>query len=193
VKSQLLIICKIFATPAQTPCVLDRPESRGNLASYSFPDAEDPAFYEGMEERSRSLDRDKYIKTGIFMVLFERFHSLRGFENLMLDFYLEREKFEALADRIVEFDIGIIRNTARRFPGLIDGIGFSGDWGTGQAAFISVELFDEFFKPRGRVLQTPGQKDLSAVWGGRGRGLRRFRLRRFPGRRRYRPGQTGHV
>ncbi|MDR2618155.1 MAG: hypothetical protein LBC62_04710, partial [Treponema sp.] len=105
-------------------------------------------FWEGIEERSRRMDPDKYITTGIFMVLFERLHSLRGFENLMLDFYLEREKLEALADRIVEFDIGIIRNTARRFPGRVDGISFSDDWGTEQAAFISVGLFEEFFKPR---------------------------------------------
>ena len=82
------------------------------------------------------------------MVLFERLHSLRGFENLMLDFYIEREKIEALADRIVEFDLGIIRELSRRFPDLIDGIGFTDDWGTEQAAFISVDLFDEFFKPR---------------------------------------------
>jgi hypothetical protein len=118
------------------------------LENYQFPDPEDPLFWEGLEERSRKLDPNTYIKTGIFMVLFERLHSLRGFENLMLDFYLEREKLEALTDRIVEFDIGIIRNTARRFPGLIDGISFSDDWGTEQAAFISVELFDQFFKPR---------------------------------------------
>jgi hypothetical protein len=118
------------------------------LGDYKFPDPDDPVFWEGTEERSRRLNLNKYIKTGIFMVFFERLHSLRGFENLMLDFYFERKKLEALADRIAEFDIGIIRNTARRFPGLIDGIGFSDDWGTEQAAFISVELFDEFFKPR---------------------------------------------
>ena len=118
------------------------------LNNYKFPDPDDPVFWEGLEEKRHKLDTDKYIKTGIFMVFFERLHSLRGFENLMLDFYLEREKLEALAKRIVEFDIGIIQNTARRFPGLIDGIGFSDDWGTEQAAFISVELFDEFFKPQ---------------------------------------------
>jgi len=118
------------------------------LQGYDFPDPDNPVFWAGMDERAKLLDRDKYVKTGIFMVLFERLHSLRGFENLMLDFYLEREKIEKLADRIVEFDIGIIRNTSRRFPGLVNGISFSDDWGTEQAAFISVELFDEFFKPR---------------------------------------------
>jgi len=118
------------------------------LEDYKFPDPNDPVFWEGLEEKSLKIDKEKYVKTSIFMVLFERLHSLRGFENLMLDFYLEREKIENLADRIVKFDIGIIQNTSQRFPGLIDGISFSDDWGTEQAAFISVELFDEFFKPR---------------------------------------------
>ena len=118
------------------------------IKNFKFPNPDDPAFWEGLEVKSQTLDTDKYIKTSIFMVFFERLHSLRGFENVMLDFYLEREKLEALADYIVEFDIGIIRNMSQRFPGLIDGISFTDDWGTEQAAFISVELFDDFFKPR---------------------------------------------
>jgi hypothetical protein len=127
-------------------------EDWNNLSTYHFPDPDDPVFYEGMEERSQKLDREKYIQTGIFMVLFERLHSLRGFENVMLDFYLEREKLAALADRIVEFDIGIIRNISKRFPGIIDGISFSDDWGTELNAFISRDLFDEFFKPRYKIV-----------------------------------------
>ena len=117
------------------------------LKDYKFPNPCYPVFWEGIEERSRIIDASKYIKTGIFMVLFERLHALRGFENVMLDLYIERENLEALADRIVEFDIGIIKNTAIRFPGLIDGISFTDDWGTEQAAFISTELFDEVFLP----------------------------------------------
>ena len=65
-------------------------ESWDNLSGYRFPDPDNPVFWEGIEERAKALDRDLYIKTGIFMVFFERLHSLRGFENLMMDFYLER-------------------------------------------------------------------------------------------------------
>ena len=36
----------------------------------------------------------KYIKTGIFMLLFERMHALRGFENVLTDFYLKKEKID---------------------------------------------------------------------------------------------------
>jgi len=117
------------------------------LGRFRWPDPDDPAFYLGMEERFRGSD-DKYVTTGIFMLLFERLHALRGFENTLTDLYLERERLEALADRIVAFDLGIIENISRRFPGRIHGFSFTDDWGTELATFISPALWDDFFKPR---------------------------------------------
>jgi len=117
------------------------------LGCFRWPDPDDPAFYLGMEERFRGSD-DKYVTTGIFMLLFERLHALRGFENTLTDLYLERERLEALADRIVAFDLGIIENISRRFPGRIHGFSFTDDWGTELATFISPALWDDFFKPR---------------------------------------------
>jgi len=119
------------------------------LERYRWPDPDDPAFYEGMEGRFAGSE-GKYVSTGIFMLLFERMHALHGFENTLADLYLERERIEMLADRIVEFDLGIIRNVARRFPNSIHGFGFTDDWGTQQAVFIRPQLWDEFFKPRYR-------------------------------------------
>lgn len=119
------------------------------LAHFRWPDPDDPAFYEGMEKRF-SGSEGKYVITSIFMLLFERMHALHGFENTLVDLYLERERIEMLADRIVEFDLGIIRNIARRFPGCIHGLGFTDDWGTQQAVFVNPRLWDEFFKPRYR-------------------------------------------
>ncbi len=82
------------------------------------------------------------------MLLFERMWALHGFENTLADLYLERERIEMLADRIVEFDLGIIHNIARLFPGQIHGLWFTDDWGTQQALMISPRLWQEFFKPR---------------------------------------------
>jgi len=48
------------------------------LSGYKFPDPDDPVFWEGTEERAKLLDNDTYIKTSIFMVFFERLHSLRA-------------------------------------------------------------------------------------------------------------------
>ena len=124
------------------------------LDHFRWPDPDNPAFYTGMEERFAGSD-DKYVTSGIFMLLFERMQALHGFENTLLDLHLERERIEMLADRIVEFDLGIIRNIARRFPGRIHGFGFTDDWGTQQDVFVHPRLWDEFFKPRyQRIFET---------------------------------------
>ena len=117
------------------------------LDHYRWPDPDDPAFYEGMEERFAGSD-GKYVMTSIFMLLFERMHALHGFENTLTGLYLERQRIEMLADRIVEFDLGIIRNISQRFPGRIHGLGFTDDWGTQLDLMIRPQLWTEFFKPR---------------------------------------------
>jgi uroporphyrinogen decarboxylase len=117
--------------------------------AYRWPDPDDPAFYDGMEARFAGSE-GKYVRTGIFMLLFERMHSLHGFEDTLTDLYLEREHSEALADRIVEFDLGIIENIRRRFGDRVHGFSFTDDWGTQQNVFVRPALWDEFFKPRYR-------------------------------------------
>jgi len=117
------------------------------LASYRWPDPDNPTFYQGMEKRIEGSE-GKYVTTGIFMLLFERMHALHGFENVLRDLYLEGERTSELADRIVEVDLGIIENISRRFPGRIHGFTFTDDWGTENALFIRPELWHEFFKPR---------------------------------------------
>jgi hypothetical protein len=126
-------------------------ESWKALDHYRWPDPDDQAFYSGMEERFAGSE-GKYVSTSIFMLLFERMHALHGFNQTLSDLYLERERIEALADRIVEIDLGIIENVARRFPGRIHGFGFTDDWGTQQNLIINPHLWVEFFKPRYRRL-----------------------------------------
>mgnify|MGYP005841558619 FL=1 len=119
------------------------------LDRFRWPDPDDPALYQGMEERFAGSE-GRYVLTGIFMLLFERMHALRGFENTLADLHLERERTELLADRIVEYDLRIMENIARRFPGRIHGFTFTDDWGTEQATFISPTLWRTLFQPRYR-------------------------------------------
>ena len=118
-----------------------------DLDGYYWPDPDNPEFYAGMEKKLEGTE-GYYMRTGIFMLLFERLHGLRGFENTLMDLYLERENIEKLADRIVEFDLRLIENISSRFPGQIDGLSFTDDWGTELALFINPILWREFFKPR---------------------------------------------
>jgi hypothetical protein len=117
------------------------------LDKYTFPDPDNADFYEGMEEKFEG-GNGKYIKTGIFMLLFERLHSLRGFENTLTDFHLEQNKVEKLADRIVEFNLRVIESISSRFPGRMHGFTFSDDWGTERGTIISPRMWTDFFKPR---------------------------------------------
>ena len=122
-------------------------EEWDSLSKYTWPNADNPAFYEGMEDQFIGLD-GKYILTDIFMLLFERMQALRGYENCLTDFYYQPEKTEKLADQIVEFDLGIIRNISKRFSGRIHGMAFTEDWGTQQALMVHPRLWRAFFKPR---------------------------------------------
>jgi uroporphyrinogen decarboxylase len=122
-----------------------------NLDSYCWPDPDNPLFYAQMEQKFKN-STDKYICTGIFMLLFERMHALHGFENTLADLLLEREKIEFLADKIVEFDLGIIANISSRFQNQIHGFSFTDDWGTQNNLFIKPQLWDAFFKVRYKII-----------------------------------------
>ncbi len=115
--------------------------------SYRWPDPDAPWYYEGMEERFAGSE-GQYVTTDIFMLLFERMHTLRGMNDVLSELYTDRPRMEYLADRIVEFDLGVIRNIGRRFPGRIHGFTFTDDWGTELATFVSPRMWCDFFQPR---------------------------------------------
>ena len=121
------------------------------LDRYTWPDADDPVLYEGMEQQLQDADQ-KFVMTRIFMLLFERMCSLRGFSNALVDLALEDPRIEALADRIVEFDLTIINNISRRFPGQIHALYFTDDWGTERSTLISPRLWQDFFQARYQCL-----------------------------------------
>jgi len=121
------------------------------LDSYRWPDPDTPAFYEGMDARFEGL-QGKYVTCGIFMLLFERMHALHGFENTLIDLMQERVTMERLADRIMKFDLGIIENLSRRFPGQIHGFLVTDDWGSETSTLIHPKLWRDFFQPRYRRL-----------------------------------------
>ena len=121
--------------------------NQDDFESFDWPDPEDAAFYNGMEDRFGGCE-GKYVTTGIFMLLFERMQALLGFEKTLTNLVLEREWMETIADRIVAFDLGVIRNISSRFPGQIHGFNFTDDWGTQKALFVKPSLWEDFFRPR---------------------------------------------
>jgi len=116
-------------------------------AAYRWPDPLDPAYYAGMGERFGGA-QGKYVTTSIFMLLFERMHSLRGMANVLTELYTDPQRMAYLADRIVAFDEAVIRHIGQLFPGRIHGFTFTDDWGSEQATFVSPKMWCSFFQPR---------------------------------------------
>lgn len=78
---------------------------------------------------------------------FTTYSFLRGFENAMLDFVLERERAEELLNGIFDFEKKLITLAAEAG---FDGFHFGDDWGTQDSLIIAPRLWREIFKPRYR-------------------------------------------
>lgn len=132
----------------------------GNLSKmkdFPWPDGNDPRRYEDMPRQLAEIEanpnqKDKFVVTGIFMILWERMHSLHGFENCMIDMIDNTPEINELADRILQYDIEVVHNTYRVCGDKVQAINFSEDWGTETDLMISPSLFRSFFMPRYKKL-----------------------------------------
>jgi len=128
-------------------------EDLAGMKDFPWPDADDPRRYADVPRALEEIAadparRDKYAVTSIFMILWERMHSLHGFENCMVDLMEDAPALHELADRILEFDLGVVRNMHRIAGPRIQGFSFTEDWGTELDVHISPDLWRRFFFPR---------------------------------------------
>ena len=86
----------------------------------------------------------RYIVAKISRCLFERAWSLRGMENLLIDFVENPSFVHELFGLITEFDLQII-DALEPLP--IDAIRFSDDWGGQLGMLMSPETWRSFIKP----------------------------------------------
>ncbi|HMB00775.1 MAG TPA: uroporphyrinogen decarboxylase family protein [Spirochaetota bacterium] len=120
-----------------------------DVSKMTIPDYNQSWRYETCEDVFRQAEKEeKYTSVGIFMILFERMHSLAGFEKILMGLMTDRKKMEELADKIVAAQISLVKNYQQRFGDRLHAFGMTEDWGTQKAAFISRELWDDFFFPR---------------------------------------------
>lgn len=120
---------------------------------FPWPDGNDPRRYEKVPAQLNAAladpkTKDKYFLTGVFMLLWERMHSLHGFENCMVSLMDDDPAIHEVADRIVDFDVAIMRNMHRLCGRKMQGFSFTEDWGTQLDTHVSPDLFRQFFMPR---------------------------------------------
>lgn len=117
------------------------------LDSFQFPDPRDDSIYHNIASQlARSQDQYNLDST-IWFTFFERIHFLHGFDQTLIDLLTAKEDIKKLIDKVSEFNIQVVKEIGRRFPGQIHGINLSDDWGTQNATIIGQDLFREMFAP----------------------------------------------
>lgn len=123
-----------------TGCVLSEPTLNG----YQFPNPLDPRFYANIESEIKAKP-DMFRVFQIGFSLYERAWTLRGIENLLMDFIDEPEFVHALLDAICDYNLAQI-DQALTYE--IDAVYFGDDWGQQHGLVMGYNLWKEFVFPR---------------------------------------------
>ena len=120
-------------------CVLAEP----TLSGFALPDPLDPRFFSDIPGKiQRHGARFRVFQLGFS--LWERAWTLRGTENLMMDFY-DRPRFvRELLETIADYNIAQVEKALTHD---IDAVYFGDDWGAQQGLQMGPHLWREFIRP----------------------------------------------
>lgn len=119
-----------------------------DMDDYVFPDPKAEGRFEGLQEALDEAEKKGlYVQLNSPQCIFERMHFLRGFENTLMDCLVEPEEIEVMAERLADYQIGIIEEAYRLGKGRIHCYDTTDDWGTQNNLMISPDIFREIFKP----------------------------------------------
>ena len=115
-----------------------------NMDAYQFPDPDDPTRYASYDQVLAERG-EQFIVVNYGFSLFERAWTLAGEENILMGMVSNKKFVHALMDRILEFNLRIIRNVCRYD---VDALMFGDDWGYQRGVVMGPKLWREFIKPR---------------------------------------------
>ncbi len=121
-------------------CVLAEP----TLAGYTFPNPHDERFFDNIIPETQAKP-DLFRLFQIGFSLYERAWTLRGIENLLMDFYINPSFVHELLDAICDSTIAQ-SDTALTYD--LDAVYFGDDWGQQSGLIMGYDLWKEFLYPR---------------------------------------------
>ena len=113
------------------------------LQGYTFPDPLDKRYFEDIPGKIQQHG-DKFRLFAIGFSLFERAWTLRGMENLLMDFLVNPGFVHELMNAITDYNIAQIE---KAFTYDIDGIELGDDWGQQRGLIMGYESWKEFIYP----------------------------------------------
>ncbi|MDH5439006.1 MAG: hypothetical protein OEY31_00190 [Candidatus Bathyarchaeota archaeon] len=127
------------------------------LENYEFPDPESLSL--GPIDRFVRKDGDEYaLMSGFSFTLFERAWTLRGFAQILADFYLYPSFVERLLDKITDYGVELARRIVEK-P--IDIYWIGDDYSDQRGMLMSPAIWRKFIKPRlARIADVARRKDI---------------------------------
>ncbi len=114
-----------------------------HLSSYEFPDPLDERHFQDIPARISAFG-DRLRVFQISFSLYERAWSMRGMENLMMDFFINPDFVRELLNAIAEYNIAQIKKAVSYD---IDAVVFGDDWGQQQGLQMGPDIWHEFIYP----------------------------------------------
>ncbi len=101
--------------------------------------------WEAAKKQVAGMDRKNHFVTGIMVSgVFEKLHSFMGFEDTLMNFYLEPEAMHELIDAVFEWKMAYAKEMIDHLD--LDFMLYHDDLGAKDRPFFSNEIFEEFFK-----------------------------------------------
>lgn len=123
------------------------------LPRYVMPEPPHPTPDELARQRAALAARqERYFCLGHGGSLFEKLHSLRRFEDVLMDLALDSPELGTLGDRLVEHCSGLVDYALALG---VDGVMFGDDFGTSTALLLSPATWQRYFRPRYDTLFGP--------------------------------------
>ena len=121
-------------------CVLGEPSLKG----YQLPNPLDQRFFSNIPERiDRFPNRFRVFQIGFS--LYERAWTLRGMENLLIDFHDQPQFVHELFEAIADYNIAQAREAMKHD---IDAVYFGDDWGQQHGLQMGPQRWREFILPQ---------------------------------------------
>lgn len=125
----------------------------GNWAAWSPPAGPDLSEATIAPHRiAADAHRARYFLKGGWINIFEAMHSVRRFEDVLMDLAMDEPEINRLADSIVGYQA---KQVAWQLALGADAIQFADDFGTQSGLLVSPAVWRRFFRPRYRELIQP--------------------------------------
>ncbi len=135
--------------------VVDYQLTEPSLKGYEFPKPDEAVVRRKCEALAARQPRQFTMYT-IGFSLFERAWTLRGMENILMDFVLHPEFVDALLEHIVQYNCEVM-DIVCQYPE-IDGIFFGDDWGQQHGLIMGPAHWRRFLRPHLQTMYSYAQR-----------------------------------